>query len=51
MWQSITYWASLNNLLQGQVHPSIASDQMSVQGLAILELYEHWVPLGGGKKA
>jgi hypothetical protein len=46
-----THRARLHNLLQREVHPGIAGDQVSVQRLAILELHEHRVPLGGGQEA
>lgn len=36
----------LHNLLQSQVHPSVAIDQVSIEGFAVFELYEHRVALG-----
>lgn len=41
------YWARLYDLLQGQVHPRVAVDQVSIEGLAVLQLDEHGVALGG----
>lgn len=46
-----TYRTRLHHLLQRQVHPRIAGNQMSVQRLAVLELDEHRVPLGGCEEA
>jgi hypothetical protein len=45
------YRTRLHNFSQGEVHPRVALDEMSVEGLAILELYKHRVPLGGVEKA
>lgn len=42
-----TYWAGLHDFLQGEVHPVVAIDKVTVQRLAVLELDEHGVPLGG----
>jgi len=36
----------LHNLLQSQVHPSVAIDQVSIERFSIFELYEHRVALG-----
>jgi len=36
----------LYNLLQSQVHPSVAIDQVPVEGFSVFELYEHRVALG-----
>lgn len=41
----------MDNLLQCQVHPCIAVDKMSVERLAVLELDQHWVALGGIEEA
>ena len=41
----MTHGARLNNLLQSQVHPRIAHDQVPVQVLAVLELDEDGVAL------
>jgi hypothetical protein len=40
-----THRTSLHNLLQRQIHPRIARNQVSVQCLAVLELDEHRVAL------
>jgi hypothetical protein len=36
----------LDDLLQSQVHPVIAIDEMAVESLAVLQLDEHRVALG-----
>lgn len=41
-----SYGAGLDNFFQGEVHPRVAVDEVAVQGLAVLELDEHGVPLG-----
>ena len=41
-----TYRTRLDNLLQRQVHPGIALDQMTVERLAVLQLDQHGVALG-----
>lgn len=43
--------AGLNDLLQRQVHPGVAHDQVAVEGLAVLELDEHGVALGRVEQA
>ena len=48
---AVTHGASLNHLLQRQVHPGVAHDQMAVERLAILELDEHGVALGRVEQA
>ena len=40
-----TYGARLHHLLQRQVHPRVAQDQVAVQVLAVLELDEDGVAL------
>lgn len=43
--EAIAFGARLNNLLQYEVHPVIAFDQVAVQRLAVLELDKHRVAL------
>lgn len=46
-----TYGTCLHDLLEREVHPCVAVDQVAVEGLAVLELDEHRVPLGGVEEA
>jgi len=46
----VTLGAGLDDLFEGQVHPRVAVDQVAVQGLAVLELDQHGVALGGREK-
>lgn len=41
------YRACLHNLFQGEVHPCIAHDQVSIESLSVLEFDQHGVALGG----
>lgn len=41
----------MHDLLEGEVHPRIAVDKVSIERLAILELDQHGVALGGVEKA
>ena len=45
-----TYSTGLYDLLQGQVHPCIAGNQVAVQRFAILEFDKHWVALRRGEE-
>lgn len=50
LWQSeesISFWICLHHLLQSQVHPVVAVDEVTIERFAILELDEHWVTLRG----
>jgi len=47
----VTYRAGLHDFAQGQIHPSIALNQVAVECLAILELNQHRVALRRGQKA
>jgi hypothetical protein len=40
-----THRASLHHLLQREIHPRVACNQVSVEGLAVLELHQHRVAL------
>lgn len=40
----------LHHFFEGEVHVGVAVDQVAVEGLAVLELDQHWVPLGGIEK-
>lgn len=46
-----THRARLDHLLEGEVHPRVALDEVSVEGLAVLELDEHGVALSGVEQA
>lgn len=46
----IAVWTGLDDLLQGQVHPGIAVDQVSIQRLAILEFDQHRLALSRGQQ-
>jgi hypothetical protein len=46
----IAVWTGLDDFLQGQVHPGIAVDQVSVQRLAILEFDQHRLALSSGQQ-
>lgn len=41
----------MDDFFQGEVHVRIAADEVSVQSLAVLELDEHRMALGGSEKA
>lgn len=43
----IAFRARLDDLLEGEVHPGIAHDQVSIQSLSVLEFDQHGVALGG----
>lgn len=43
----ISFRACLHNLFQGEVHPCIAHDQVSIESLSVLEFDQHGVALGG----
>lgn len=47
----VTFRARLDYFSQNQVHPVVAGHKVAVQGLAILELYQHRVALCGRQKA
>jgi hypothetical protein len=40
----------LHDFFEGEVHVGVALDQVAVESLAVLELDEHGVALGGGEK-
>lgn len=46
-----SYRAGLDDLLEGQVHPRVAVDEMAVERFAVLELDEHRVALRGVEQA
>lgn len=46
-----TYRAGLHDFPQCEVHPCVALDEMAVESFAVLQLYEHRVPLCGIKEA
>jgi hypothetical protein len=43
----ITILGGANNLPEVDVHPRVAVHQVPIIGLAVLELHEHGMPLGG----
>nr|POE94526.1 hypothetical protein CFP56_16766 [Quercus suber] len=47
----VAFWACLHHFFKREVHICVASDQMPVQGFAILELDKHRVALCGGEQA
>lgn len=49
-WQThefISFRACLHDFFEGEVHPRIAHDQVSVERLSILQLDQHGVALSG----
>jgi hypothetical protein len=52
-WQSeelVAFGACLHDFFEGEVHVGVALDQVAVESLAVFELDEHGVALGGGEK-
>jgi hypothetical protein len=49
--EAVAVRVGLDDLAQDEVHPVVAADEMAVEGLAVLELDEHWLALGGGEEA
>ena len=49
--KSVTFGTCLNDLLEGKVHPGVAIDQVAIECLAVLELDQHRVALGGCEEA
>jgi hypothetical protein len=53
-WQSeelVAFGTCLHDFFEGEVHVGVALDQVAVESLAVLELDEHGVALGGGEEA
>lgn len=42
----VAFRARLDDFFQGQVHPRVTVDEMAVQGLPVLQLHQHRMPLG-----
>ena len=49
--ESISFRTRLHDFLESEVHPCVATDEMAVEGLAVLELDEHGMALGGGEES
>jgi hypothetical protein len=47
----VAFGTRLHDFFEGEVHVSVALNQMAVESFAILELDEHGVALGGGEEA
>jgi hypothetical protein len=41
----------LHDFFEGEIHVGVALYEVAVESLAVLELNEHGVALGGGEKA
>ncbi len=41
----------MDDFFEREVHVCVAVDEVAVECLAVLELDEHWMPLGGVEKA
>jgi hypothetical protein len=53
-WESeelVAFGTCLHDFFEGEVHVGVALDQVAVESLAVLELDEHGVALGGGEEA
>lgn len=53
LWQPeelVAVGTCLDDFFEGEVHVGVALDQVAVEGLAVLELDEHGVALGGGEE-
>jgi hypothetical protein len=50
-WRGNTYRTGLHHLLQREIHPRVARNQVSVERLAILELHQHRVALCSREQA
>lgn len=53
LWQSeeaVTFRTGLDNLLQSQVHPVVAIDEVTVESFPVLQLDKHRVALCRGEQ-
>lgn len=50
-WGEGAHRARLHHLLEGEVHPVVAHDEVTVERLSVLELDQHRLALGGVKQA